>query len=238
MWRIVLFSILSFMTSSACAEHLFITTEEYPPYNTRGADGHPSGVYMDQLRLVFDKARVDYDATIMPWARAIALAENRPMHCVVAAARTPARESHFKWVSPVHIDRNILVGLKERRLRFKTLDDAKDYLVGTQRNDYTQAVLQSLGFARIDLSADFDKTLAKLAAGRIDLMPMSESALKKLPSWTFEEVAVLTHQSLGMACNPSVSDELIGRMQSALDTLIADGTQRRIYEKYGLVIRQ
>lgn len=238
MWRIFLFSILSLMASPASAEHLFITTEEYPPYNMRGADGHPSGVYMDQLKLVFDKARIDYNASIMPWARAIALAESKPMHCVVAAARTPARERHFKWVSPLHTDRNILVGLTERHLRFKSLNDAKEYLIGTQRNDYTQAVLQSLGFARIDLSSDFDKTLSKLAAGRIDLMPMSESALRKLSPSTFEEVTVLTHQSLGMACHHSVSDELIGKMQSALDTLIADGTQRKIYEKYGLVIRQ
>jgi polar amino acid transport system substrate-binding protein len=238
MWRIILFSIAFFITTSASSEQLFITTEEYPPYNTRGTDGQPRGVYMDQLKIIFARAQVDYDATVTPWARAIALAESKPMHCVVAAARTPEREAQFKWVSPVHTDRNVLVGLRERHLKIKNLDEAKDYLIGTQRNDYTQSVLKSLGFTHIDLSADFDKTLSKLAAGRIDLMPMSESALRKLPGASFQEVVVLTHQSLGMACNRSVPDELISRMQLTLDALIADGTQRKIYEKYGLVIRQ
>lgn len=238
MGRTILFFIAFFMATSAFAQHLFITTEEYPPYNTRGMDGHPTGVYMDQLKIVFEKTRIEYTSAIMPWARAIALAESTPMHCVAGAARTPSRESQFKWVSPVHTDRNVLVALKNRYLRFKALGYAKDYLIGTQRNDYTQEVLQSLGFMHIDLSSDFDKTLSKLVAGRIDLMPMSESALRLLSPSVFEEVAVLTEQSLGMACHRDVPDELIGKMQSALDTLIADGTQRKIYEQYGLVIRQ
>jgi polar amino acid transport system substrate-binding protein len=93
-----------------------------------------------------------------------------------------------------------------------------------------------MNFPRIDISADFNNTLSKLAAGRIDLMPMSESALKNLPQKDFEEVITFSRQRLGMACHKSVPDSLIEKMQKVLDDLIADGTQRRIYEKYGLII--
>ncbi len=238
MWRNILTWMVFSIALPASAEHLTISTEEYPPYNSRGANGQPTGVYMDQLKIIFERTGVDYDATILPWARAIASAESEPMHCVVAAARTPQRENLFKWVSPVHTDRNILVALKERPLDVKNIDDAKAYTIGTQRNDYTEALLKSKGFPRVDLSADFDKTLSKLAAGRIDMMPMSESVLKNLVPGQFVEVMVLAWQNLGMACNLSVPDSLIGKMQAALDDLIKDGTQRRIYEKYGLVIHQ
>lgn len=237
MWQTLLALMMLAVAMPALAERLYISTEEYPPYNFRDIDGHPTGVYMDQLKIILERADIDYEATILPWARALALAEAEPMHCVVAAARTAEREHRFKWVSPIHTDRNILVARSSAHLNIKTLEDAKAYTVGTQRTDYTEAVLESLGFPRIDLSADFDKTLAKLNAGRIDLMPMSESALKTLPPGEFVEVIALTHQTLGMACHTSVPDGMIRKMQSILDDLIADGSQRRIYEKYGLVIR-
>jgi polar amino acid transport system substrate-binding protein len=237
MWRTVLFMVTLFTAPPVCAETLYISTEDYPPYNLRGADGKPTGVYLDQLKIIFERTGINYETTILPWARALALAETKPMHCVVAAARTHQREKLFKWVSPIHTDRNVLVALKDAQLTVDNLDDAKQYTVGTQRNDYTETLLESLKFPRIDLSADFDKTLAKLVAGRIDMMPMSESALNNLPKSQFSEVIVLAHQSLGMACNKSVPDDLIKKMQDVLDDIIADGTQRSIYEKHGLIVR-
>ncbi len=85
---------------------------------------------------------------------------------------------------PIHTDRNVLVARQGHVMNIKTLEDAKEYTVGTQRNDYTEGLLRSMNFPRIDISADFNNTLSKLAAGRIDLMPMSESALKNLPRKT------------------------------------------------------
>ena len=229
-------SICMLTATSANAEKLFLTTEYYPPYNLRDADGQPSGVYWDQLKIILERTDTQYEAAVMPWARAIALAETAPMHCVFAAARTAEREPRFKWVSPIHTDRNVLVARQGHVMNIKTLEDAKEYTVGTQRNDYTETLLRSMNFPRIDISADFNNTLSKLAAGRIDLMPMSESALKNLPRKDFEEVITFSRQRLGLACNKSVPDGLIEKMQKVLDDLIADGTQRRIYQKYGLVI--
>lgn len=228
---------LCLFTLPAHAEKLILSTEEYPPYNFRDASGQSAGVYIDQLKIVFERTGIDYEATVMPWARAIALAETQPMHCAFAAARTAEREKRFKWVTPVHTDRNVLVARKDAHISIATLEDAKRYKIGTQRNDYTETILRSMGFPRLDISADFNKSLNKLEAGRIDMMPMSESALKTLPNNEFVEVITFTTQQLGLACNKSVPDEMIEKMQKALDGLVADGTQRRIFEKYGLVIR-
>ncbi|MGG2478164.1 substrate-binding periplasmic protein, partial [Rhizobium sp. BR5] len=109
------------------------------------------------------------------------------------------------------------------------------YRVGTQRGDYTEALLEKLGFPQVDVGADFEITLNKLKAGRIDLMPMSESTFKSLPANNFKEVTTLARQQLGLACNKSVPDELIAKLQARLDRLIADGTQQRIFDHYDLV---
>ena len=229
--------ILALAGTAKAGDRLVLSSEYYPPYNLRDEQGNPSGVYMDQMRIILHRTKTAYEAGVMPWARAIAQAENEPMHCVFAAARTPEREKRFKWVSPIHTDRNVLVARKGAGLDVKTIDAAKAYIIGTQRNDYTEALLHRLDFPRVDVSADFSNTLAKLLAGRIDMMPMSESALKLHGKDELEEVVTLSVQSLGLACNRTVPDILIARMQAVLDDLIADGTQRSIFERYGLVIR-
>lgn len=231
---------LSLFASSAFAhsESLTFSTEDYPPYSFTDANGNPGGVYMEQLEIMMAKEGMDYKATVMPWARAIALAETQPMHCVFATARTAERENRFKWIVPLHTDRNVLIALKSTKIRINHISEGFSYRVGTQRNDYTETVLRQKGFPNIDLSADFNLTLNKLFAGRIDMMPMSESTFNKIAKGTpgFEKVFTLSEQTLGVACNKSVPDSTITRLQKRLDDLIADGTQRKIFEKYGLII--
>lgn len=219
----------------ASAAKIFLTTEIYPPYNIQASDGSVRGVYIDQLKIVLEETGTDYDVTVMPWARAIALAETQPMHCVFATARTPEREKLFKWVAPIHSDRNVLVARRKADIEVSSLADAKKYRVGTQRGDYTEDLLERLGFPHVDVGADFNITLHKLQAGRIDLMPMSESTMKSLPGDQFREVITLSRQQLGLACNRSVPDTLIAKLQASLDRLIADGTQQRIFDRYGIV---
>ncbi|AQS61164.1 hypothetical protein AGRHK599_LOCUS1928 [Rhizobium rhizogenes] len=223
------------LASPACAAKLFLTTEIYPPYSLQAADGSVRGVYFDQLKIVLEETGTSYEVAVMPWARAIALATTQAMHCVFATARTQEREKLFKWVSPIHIDRNILVARRKADISISSLEDARKYRVGTQRGDYTETLLETLGFPQVDVGADFQITLHKLKAGRIDLMPMSESTFRSLPADTFREVITLTRQQLGLACNKSVPDALIAKLQARLDRLIADGTQQRIFDRYNLV---
>lgn len=216
------------------AATLFLTTEIYPPYNVRSADGGVEGVFIDQLKILLDETDTDYQVSVMPWARAIALARTQSMHCAFAAARTPERENQFKWVSPILTDKNILIAKSTTPIDSTSLDKMRKYRVGTQRGDYTEKLLQSLGFANIDLGADFSITLNKLKAGRIDLMPMSEFTLGSLPAGEFKEVMTFSKQQFGLACHKSVPDTLIKKLQARLNALIADGRQQKLFDRYKL----
>ena len=78
---------------------------------------------------------------------------------------------------------------------------------------------------------------AKLMAGRIDLIPMSESVYNKLirEGAELRRLMIFSEQKLGIACNREISPDLIARMQAALDTLRSSGEQDRILRKYGLM---
>lgn len=226
--------------SLACGAHaqqaIVFSTESYPPFSYQESAGNYRGVGIDQVSIIMQDAGTPYTLEIMPWARAIAMAETQSMHCVFAAARTPEREPRFKWVVPLFVDRSILVRHAGSKVAAATLEEAKQYTVGTHRADYTEGLLKSSGFPKVDLSADVDTTLRKLLQDRIDMMPMSEGVYQKLKGdgTPIEKVVLFSEQHLGIACNPDVPDDLIARMQAGLDRLIRDGVQKAILKRYGI----
>ena len=219
----------------AHAETVNFTTEEYPPFNYR--DGKtPVGATVEQVEKIMSDIGVDYSIDVMPWARAYNQAQTTPMTCVFATAHNDARDKLFKWVQPLLIDRNILIKHIGSSVTATTLDEARHYVVGTWREDYTETTLRQANFTRIDIASDFRATLKKLMSDRIDLMPISEIYFDKLKKDgnAVEEVAVLSAQPMGIACQKDFPDDLLKKMQTELDSLIANGTQRQIFLKYGL----
>lgn len=220
---------------AAQAQTVAFTTEEYPPFNYR--DGKTAvGATVEQVRKIMADIGIDYSIEIMPWARAYAQALTAPMTCVFVAAHNEERDKLFKWVEPLLIDRNILIKHAGSPVTADTLDEARTYIVGTWREDYTEATLRRANFPRIDVGSDFKATLKKLMSDRIDLMPISEIYFDKLKKEgnAVEKVTVLSEQPMAIACQKDFPEDLRQRMQAALDRLIADGTQKQIFLKYGL----
>ncbi len=220
---------------TAQAAELKMVTESYPPFNYREGDTY-KGASVEQVKLLLEDAGIDYTMEMMPWARALFLAEKHEMHCVFTTVHNEERDRRFKWVEPLLTSRTVLIRKAGSQANPKNLEEAKAFRVGTQRDDFTQTILEQNDFPRIDLAADLQLTLKKLMTGRIDLMPISEKYYDRLKrdGQPIESTLVLAEDIYSIACNPSVPDELIGWMQESLDKIIADGTQQRLFEKYGL----
>lgn len=218
------------------SEPLVMLTEPNPPYAFQEPDGSYHGINIDQIVAIAADAGLEIRLDIMPWARALATGESEAMHCVYATARTPEREARFKWVAPLGVSRRILVRRTGSHIAPTTVEEAKKFVVGTYRDDFTEGLLERLGFPNIDTSADTDTMLRKLMAGRIDLMPMSESMFRRMNSTekSVERVVTLSEQPLGIACNRKVPDEIIARLQTSLNHVLTDGRQQSIYQHYGI----
>jgi polar amino acid transport system substrate-binding protein len=219
----------------AAADIVHFTTEDYPPYNYR-VGSEIRGAGYDQVLLMMKEINVPYTIEMMPWARAIALAESEARHCVFTTAHIPERDKLFKWVEPIAVGRNFMVSHKSSGIKVRNIEEAKSFIVGTQRNDYTQTLLENEGFPKIDLATDLKLTLKKLVTKRIDLMPISEQHFIKLQETgeALEAQFLFSEQKFAIACNANFPDDLLARMQGALDKLIADGTQATIFETYNL----
>lgn len=233
---IALFSVLGAATSALAQSMVTLSTESYPPFAYRNADGTYHGSSIEQVEMLMQKADIPFTMEIMPWARAITLAEMQPMHCVFSAARIPERENRFKWVTPISINRYVLVRLAGSPVKPRTIEEARRYTIGTHRADFTETLLREQAFLAIDLSADFGITLNKLLERRIDMAPMSENIYEKLKSEgkPVEIALPFSENHLGLACNKQMPDTLITRMQEALDALIREKSQDEILTRYGL----
>jgi polar amino acid transport system substrate-binding protein len=234
--HLLLAAVLTWSASPAMAQDtITFTTEDYPPYNFV-ENGAYKGVGYDQVMIILKETGIDHTVELMPWARAYAMAQSEAMTCVFTTAHTPERDQQFKWVQPLGHDRNIMAKKAGSAVHASNIDEARAYRVGTQRDDYTQTFLEKNGFEKIDLAASLDLTLKKLESGRIDMIPLSEKFYYDLVERgkPLEIQFVLTEQTFALACNKSVSDALIAKMQASLDKLIADGRQKAIFKQYGM----
>ncbi|GAB4391476.1 MAG: transporter substrate-binding domain-containing protein [Kiloniellaceae bacterium] len=217
----------------AAEEKLRLTTEQYAPFNFEKG-GQIVGLGADQVREIMRRSGLAYEMELLPWSRAIGLARERTMTCVFTTAHTVDRDTHFKWVEPLLVERTLLIRAAGSGVTAASVAEAKTYRTGTQTGDYTVELLRNAGFTEIDLARDLDLTLKKLLSGRVDLMAVSESFVHRLQAEgvPVEEVAVLFEQVFSIACSPKTPDAVVSRMQKALTGLIADGTQAEILARY------
>jgi polar amino acid transport system substrate-binding protein len=235
MRRLLILALLSLPSfTSAGAAPVNLLTEEYPPFSYREGKAM-KGASIEQIDRMMTAAGIDYTVEMMPWARAYSLAQTTPMTCVFTTAHNAKRDPMFKWVEPLLVDNNVLIAKTGSGISAMDLEEAKKYTIGTQREDYTETVLKEKGFTKLDVTTDFSATLRKLLNGRVDMMPISEIYFDRLKTeQPLQKVAVLSSQLMGIACEKGFPGDLLAQMQAALDRLIADGTQKAIFMKYGL----
>ncbi|WP_018236610.1 ABC transporter substrate-binding protein [Ensifer sp. BR816] len=223
------------LSAAAHAETIHFVTEEYPPYNF-STDKGPSGASVDQIALIMEAVKLPYEIEVLPWARAFALAEKEPFHCVFTTGHDTERDKKFKWIEPLLVDHMIMVRGKDSATRPRSLDEAREFIVGTQREDFSANYLKEHGFQKIDYAANLDSTLKKLIAGRVDLMMTSEKTFETMRAdgKPVEAALVLEGKQYGIACHKDMPDEIVAGMQTKLNHLIAQGVQDRIFEHYGI----
>lgn len=179
----------------------------------------------------------DYRIALYPWARAYDMARQEPNVLIYLIARTPERESLFKWVGELTRIEYHFYKLRERKdIVAGNLQDAKQYRVGVLRDDLRHQYLQAQGFTKIVVSAQNLDNFRKLLNRQVQLVPMPERDVTLLCEethvdfTTLEKVATLDALStpLYMAYSKATSDNVVARTRAAFDKLVAEGAVARM----------
>ncbi len=217
---------------------ILITTESSAP-SSMLQNGRVTGFATEKVRVVMERAGIDYDIEMLPWKRAYLIAQTQASACVFSTTRVPEREAHFKWVGPTHQNDWTLFGRADRDYKLKTLDDARALRIGAYNGDVRGEALMAQGFT-VALVQDRASNPRKLLVNRIDLWATSLRVGGQLVAengWEKRIVPVLTikRTDLYLACNPGVPDALISKMNAVLKQMDSEGLSAAIERKFKYV---
>jgi polar amino acid transport system substrate-binding protein len=213
-----------------------LVTEDDPPHNMLGDDGKLVGVATEKLEEAFRRAGLSEHAALMPWARAYQSALESADVCVFSTARTPEREPLFHWVGPVAKLDWVLYARADYPEKPARLEDVRKEVLGGYLQDVISVWLANNGY-HVDTAPGDESNPQKLINGRFNYWASSRtraSALLAKQGLSGRIVPVLTfgHTDLYLACNPAVPNLAIVKLNSALHSMVADGTAAKIEARY------
>lgn len=229
-------------TDAAPAYSIVLLTENFPPYNMAidgknfAPDKKIAGIAAEILRETFKRAGVGYSMTLrFPWDRIYKLAMETPGYGVFVTARSAEREKLFKWVGPIGPDDWIMLARADSTIELSTLQQAKKYRIGAYKGDVIAEKLASDGLNPQLVLRDQDNA-RKLVDGQIDLWATGDPAGRYLARQEgvtgLKTVLRFNSDQLFLALNKDVPDEIVAKLQKALEQMRAEGKVDEILGRY------
>ncbi|MDF3933579.1 substrate-binding periplasmic protein [Pseudomonas citronellolis] len=212
---------------------MVLLTENFPPYNMAingknfAQEDNIDGIAVDIVREMYKRAGIKYSMTLrFPWERIYKLALEKPDYGVFVTARLPEREDAFKWVGPIGPDDWVLLARGDSKIALKSLDEAKQYRVGAYKGDAMAEYLAEHGFEPALVLRD-QENAGKLQKGEIDLWASGDPAGRYLAKQVgvsgLKTVLRFNSDQLYLALNKETPDEVVQKLQAALDKMRAEG---------------
>ncbi|ALI07091.1 MULTISPECIES: ABC transporter substrate-binding protein [Pseudomonas] len=229
-------------TVRAADTSLVLLTENFPPYNMAkngknfAQDENIHGIAVDIVREIFKRADISYSLTLrFPWERIYKLALENPGYGVFVMARLPEREKLFKWVGPIGPDDWIMLAKADSKIALDSLEQARQYKIGAYKGDAIAETLAKQGLKPIVVLRDQDNA-RKLVNGQIDLWATGDPAGRYLARQEgvtdLKTVLRFNSAELYLALNKDVPDDVVARLQAALDELRKEGGVDAIMARY------
>ncbi|MDU9408716.1 MULTISPECIES: substrate-binding periplasmic protein [Pseudomonas] len=210
-----------------------LLTENFPPYNMAingknfAQEDNIDGIAADVVREMFKRAGIKYNLTLrFPWDRIYKLALEKPGYGVFVTARLPEREQLFKWVGPIGPDDWVLLAKADSSINLTSLDEAKQYRIGAYKGDAISEYLTDKGVEHSTSLRD-QENARKLVAGQIDLWATGDPAGRYLAKQEgvsgLRTVLRFDSAELYLALNKEMPDEIVAKLQAALDQMRSEG---------------
>ncbi|WP_417451798.1 substrate-binding periplasmic protein [Kordiimonas sp.] len=210
--------------------HIQVVSESWYPYSYE-EDGLIKGRATDVVRLVLDRAGLDYNIQVLPWSRAMRMVQERENLLIYAMIKTPEREKLFQFVGQViETDPVYFFGRKGMAgAPLRSLEDAKKYRVATSQSSAMIAYLQDHKFPHLQSLFDIQLGFKQLKYGRIDLLLTTASNVEAHGrSGDIEPGTVVPYlwafdAEPNMVFSSQTSTEIVARTRKAYESLVKEG---------------
>ncbi|GLX11933.1 hypothetical protein Pstr01_01720 [Pseudomonas straminea] len=238
-WFAGLLTISSLFALPAYAElpadyKVVLQTENFPPFNMAegdknfARDAKIQGVSTTIVREMFKRAGIDYTMTLrFPWSRVYDDTLANANYGLFSTAMSEARRPLFKWVGPIAKVEGVLLAAPASKIEnLSSLEEAAKYRIGAYKDGAVSQSLERAGLQATNALRD-QENIAKLTGGKIDLWATTD------PVWRYHArqagvtglrtVLVIDRSDMYLALNLETPDEVVTRLQQALDQMKNEG---------------
>ncbi len=226
------------------AETVKIVTEEFPPYNLT-QNGTITGLSTEVVEAVLKEIKLQGSFQSMPWARAYDIAQSSENVLIYSIARTPNRETLFKWVGVIAPADWYLFSLQGKNPKLNQLDDAKSRQIATVNQTAGEQFLVSKGFVigqNLQSSVKYEFNYEKLKLGRVDLWVSNGLVAAYLARQAGDDptkvlvpvyhLSDLSSNGYYMAFGPKTPDVFVDRFRLGLEAIKKNGTFDALKRKW------
>jgi len=239
--RICIYLILALsFPATVAADQLTVSYFERPPYYLTTKTGEARGFLVEKTKKILQTADVD--------ARFISLKPNKVIfilkhanlpHCSIGWFKRPEREVFAKFTKPIYQNRPLVIlTTKQNKAKFKkyhTLAEifADNSLIMARMSSfsygsYVDHLMEEYSPASSFYSGSQAALLHAIDTGKVTYMLVAPEEVQQMiasvkrPPTSFVQISLdeIPHGNFRyLMCGHAVSDELIGKLNSAIDTL-------------------
>lgn len=233
-----------FPKTSFAEKIIFASPEDLPPKIFQ-ENSKLRGTYVDIIREICKRMKVEPVFEQYPWARAVTKVKNGTVDAIFPPFKTDERLEFLYFPSePMSHTRNVIFALKKRHIKVKKLEDLKGLIVGVN-NEYSYG--DAFDDYKKNLTLEYSRTeemqinkLAHAGKVRMDVVAASEEAFKFISkklgkSKDFEVVYVISETPAYVAFSKAGGErtkKLADRFDKVLIQMKRDGVVARISDGY------
>jgi len=216
--------------------------EPYPPFWNQDSAGKWSGFEVDLLDALFAKIGKSYQLTPIAWDGIIPALQEKKIDVIFnSMGITPERAQQVDFSDKYYETAIVFVGAKDAKIEI-TKEGLKGKIVGVQTATAQANWIQSHfgDVVEVKLYEQQDQVNSDLVAGRIDLdfadsITLLQGFLSTDQGKSYEQKgAAIVDPSSGANIGAAVrkGDPLKGEISGAIKAIRADGTYKKINDKY------
>lgn len=224
-------------TAANAANWTVATDQNFPPYVFKdGAD--IKGIHYDIVAAVMKQMGKDYKLSAYPWARVVAVTDGNKVDFSFPWVGKPERFEKYLMIGPLHKGRTVFAVKSDSSISYNSLQDLKDYKIGTVRGYAYEKSFDDASFLRKDNQAkDNVAIIKKLTSGRVDMIIGDENVLREEArklgvSAQIKYLDKAVKEASRYAAFPKANNAQAMEFKAALEAIKANGTYDKILKSY------
>lgn len=245
-WRAIASLVLMLLYSQGAtaqqnSTELIAVTEPWAPYNTFSNDETADGAHALIVQRALTLSGLQAPIYIYPWARAMAMTQNRPNTLLFSLARTPEREARFIWLGKLSQTQQFLWRLPtgtETGSPKKLQQIIACCSICTVRKDVSEESLREQDKdqrLQLVLLGHHNDCLRMLRSGSVQYLAGSPYRIKSLlqqaslpAGLLYRETAISAPRELYFAANLNTPAQTVRKLQQAMQQLQESGESERL----------